>query len=145
MGEKDGVCTSPKQNFYFCLYEDGIDTGVVLNVDTCSAERNYYTVTFADGEKILSEQIVLAGQKAAEPDPLPKKEGMTFGGWMLDGTSFDPKNTNISKKTVLQAKWIGGQGNILTSVCLRISELILSRFMSWKMGISVLRLRYLRA
>lgn len=113
MTEADGVYTLPKYNepdFYFCLYEDDADTGLVLRDDMRAVERNYYTVTFVDGETVLSEQIILAGQEAAEPDPAPEKENMTFEGWTLDGVPFDPKSETISKKTVLQARWAGGQG-----------------------------------
>lgn len=54
--------------------------------------ENAHTVTFKDGETILSNVTVNSGEKVARPTPDPSKDGYSFGGWYADPdfeTPFD--------------------------------------------------------
>ncbi len=68
---------------------------------------NQFTVTFMDGEKVLSAltQMVDYGAKAAEPEK-PTKDGTAFVGWFEDGSetaySFD---TPVKGGLTLKAHW----------------------------------------
>ncbi|MSD05214.1 MULTISPECIES: InlB B-repeat-containing protein, partial [unclassified Eubacterium (in: firmicutes)] len=65
-----------------------------------------YTMTFKDGDTVLSTQTVESGQKATKPAD-PTKDGYTFGGWYADATfsaAFD-FDTAIAADTTIYAKF----------------------------------------
>ncbi len=65
---------------------------------------NKYTVTYKDGDTVISTQSVNYNGTASKPTN-PSKIGYTFAGWMLNGNSFD-FNTKITSPITLQAKWV---------------------------------------
>ena len=56
-----------------------------------------HTVTFKDGDKVLSTQEVESGEAAVPPE-VPVKEGYVFAGW-------DGDYTNVKSDIILTAKW----------------------------------------
>ena len=56
-----------------------------------------HTVTFKDGDKVLSTQEVESGEAAVPPE-VPAKEGYVFAGW-------DGDYTNVKSDIILTAKW----------------------------------------
>ncbi|WP_264990082.1 InlB B-repeat-containing protein [Lysinibacillus piscis] len=68
-----------------------------------------YTVSFeVDGGSAVSNQTVVHGNRAIQPDPVPTKIGYLFEGWYTDDTHTIPFdfNTVIIENTILYAKWL---------------------------------------
>ena len=69
-------------------------------------EPKKVTVTFMDGDDVLSTQKVEDGATAAKPED-PTKDGYTFKGWYADAdlkTEFD-FSSEITADTTVYAKW----------------------------------------
>lgn len=65
---------------------------------------NKYTVTFnSNGGSTVSSQTITEGSKASKPSN-PTKSGYTFGGWTLNGQTYD-FNTPVSGNITLVATW----------------------------------------
>lgn len=63
---------------------------------------NELTVTFKNGDEVISAQKVLNGEKASKPDFDTK----TFLGWTIDGTNvIDLSSYSITENTVFTAKF----------------------------------------
>ena len=66
-----------------------------------------YTVTFKDGDTIVLELLVSAGEKVQQPQVLPKT-GYTLSSWNKeDGTEWDFDSNTVNADTTLIANWIG--------------------------------------
>ncbi len=96
------------------IYVDASDTNIDIIVgeeEENKAVINYYTVSFYDGETLLSEpeeKIVLSGTQIASPSALSDKEECKFLGWVAqkDGDAgFEFDKEVITGKTELYAKW----------------------------------------
>ena len=75
-------------------------------ISVIKAAETTHTVTFKDGETILSTATVNDGAQIAKPTD-PTKEGFTFEGWYADAafsTAFN-FNTFITADITLYAKW----------------------------------------
>ena len=66
---------------------------------------NKYTVTFKDGNTVLSTQTVNYNEIVSKPSNLTNKTGYTFGGWTLNGKDYN-FDTKVNSSITLQAKWI---------------------------------------
>ena len=65
--------------------------------------KKEYLVKFdSDGGTIISDKVVLKGEKLTPGIPI--KKGYKFLGWTLNGKNFD-LNKNIKKNITLTAKW----------------------------------------
>lgn len=63
-----------------------------------------YTVTFnSNGGSSVSSQTVTEGSKATRPSN-PTKAGYNFGGWLLNGSTYD-FNSSVTGNITLVAKW----------------------------------------
>ena len=67
------------------------------NLHNLTVKYPTYTVTFSDGENIISEQSVVYGESAIAPED-PTKEGYIFDGW-------DKTFNNVKSNLVVTAKW----------------------------------------
>ncbi|MCM1025381.1 MAG: InlB B-repeat-containing protein, partial [Roseburia sp.] len=64
-------------------------TGDITLVAAWAEVVNVYTVTFdSNGGSPVAEQEVVDGDKVSEPEA-PVREGYTFGGWTLEGETYD--------------------------------------------------------
>ena len=84
---------------------------ITVVVISCKKDKeNVYTVTFYsnDGSEVVA-QTIAEGEKAAEPQPEPTREGYFFGGWYIDNPAFTNKwnfDTDVVTKNItLYAKW----------------------------------------
>ena len=62
-----------------------------------TGKLNQYTVTFKDGDTVLSTQKVTSGGSAVAPET-PTKAGYTFAGW-------DKDFSNVTSDLMVNAKW----------------------------------------
>ena len=67
------------------------------NLHNLSVKYATYTVTFSDGENVISEQTVIYGEAAIAPED-PTKEGYIFDGW-------DRAFNNVTSNITVTAKW----------------------------------------
>ena len=67
------------------------------NLHNLSIKYTTYSVTFSDGENIISSQRVVYGEAAVGPTA-PTKEGYIFNGW-------DRAFNNVTSDLVITAKW----------------------------------------
>ena len=71
----------------------------------CKSEPITYTVSFdSDGGSEVSAQIIIEGQKAAEPIA-PTKDGYTFDGWYFGKDAWRFSLDSITSDVSLKAKW----------------------------------------
>ena len=84
-------------------------------------ENVYYTVTFKDGDTILSTQQVLENTNVNTPKS-PEKENHTFLGWYLGEEAFD-FSTPVNENLTLVAKW---KENVYYTVTFKDGDTILS-------------------
>ena len=77
---------------------------------SCKKDKETHTVTFYsnDGSEVVA-QTIAEGEKAAEPQPEPTREGYFFGGWYTDNSAFtnkwDFKTDVVTDNITLYAKW----------------------------------------
>lgn len=88
-----------------------VNTNVIVEVKDgdASAEINYYTITFHDGDALLHDydQIVLKDAKVGVPSPTPTKAGYNFKQWATaaDGSIAFNFDDQIKAKTDIYASW----------------------------------------
>ena len=113
--EKNGKPAVPenptKQNYTFVGWSLN-GTNTVSVADTVITENttftaifkiNEYTVTFKNGNTVLSEQQIQHGEYATAPAS-PTKENHTFAGWSLNGTdTVNVADTAITENTTFTA------------------------------------------
>ena len=69
------------------------------------ADAQTHTVTFnPDNGSAMTNQLVLHGEKAVEPDE-PEKEGYVFAGWMYNGQPWVFFGYVVTEDMTLVAKW----------------------------------------
>lgn len=94
-------------NGTYQVFEGETDTGKSVTVQdaTASVRLDYYTVTFYDGDKVSSTEIVREGNPVPEPQALIKT-GYSFEKWVTGGSedAFD-FNQDITGTTNLYAVW----------------------------------------
>ncbi len=80
---------------------------------------NELTVTFKNGDEVISTQKVLNGEKASKPDFDTK----TFLGWTIDGTNvIDLSSYSITENTVFIAKF--GTYQVIYNEALRFGGIV---------------------
>ena len=90
--QKDGQ----KYNFETPIIKD-------ITIKAKYEENKKYTVTFKDGDNVISTQSVEENKKVTKPSD-PTKANYSFAGWTLNGNDFD-FNIPISGDITLIAKW----------------------------------------
>ena len=94
-------------NGTYHVFEGKTDTGKTVTVKDASASvrLDYYTVTFYDGDKVSSTEIVREGNSVPEP-PALIKTGYSFEKWAMKNSedAFD-FNQDITGTTNLYAVW----------------------------------------
>ncbi|MBP5304073.1 MAG: InlB B-repeat-containing protein [Clostridia bacterium] len=115
------ICLTPTINFsipttataqingedasYWTAISDGKGTKVFYVYYTIPIK---YTVSFMDGESVLTTLQVIEGEKATKPATSPIKNGYTFDNWYADvqcQNLFDFENTVINSNISIYAKW----------------------------------------
>ena len=77
-----------------------VTSGLLLHA---SYQNNTYTVTFQDDQTLLDTEDVNHGEPIT--GFIPTKEGFSFQGWLLEGTSFNLE-TAITGNIILYASWL---------------------------------------
>ena len=86
-------------------FNSAVNKNITLVAKWNENAKEKYTVTFnSDGGTTVSSQTVTEGGKVSRPAD-PTKSGYNFGGWTLNGVSYD-FNSIVSGNITLTAKWI---------------------------------------
>lgn len=96
------------------IIHGGMFYGNVTGID----EKEYYIISFKNGERDYAKQYIIAttaNPKATEPSA-PTREGYTFGGWYNGSAPWDFENGIVTQSMTLTAKWTstsssGGRGH----------------------------------
>ena len=94
---KDGTYTMDKDAGKIYIYANKFSQDAIAY-----QEDVYYTVTFDNGTS-TSQVKVKSGEKVSKPSPDPTKEGYTFKGWYLSGSSTKSTSTTSSSSTAANA------------------------------------------
>lgn len=116
--------TAVPDGTYRIYYDYGsdtdIDTGKTINVNgaEATAEVYYHTVTFYDGDDVLTtpaQQIVLKDKTASVPADNPTKTGYTFSKWVTakSGNTEYKFTETVTEKTSVYASWTADQYTII--------------------------------
>lgn len=86
-------------------FNSAVNKNITLVAKWNENAKEKYTVTFnSDGGTTVSSQTVTEGGKVSRPAD-PTKSGYNFGGWTLNGVSYD-FNSIVRGNITLTAKWI---------------------------------------
>ena len=85
-------------------FNSAVNSNITLVAKWNENAKVKYTVTFnSNGGSSVSSQTVTEGSKATRPSD-PTKTGYNFGGWLLNGSTYD-FNSSVTGNITLVAKW----------------------------------------
>lgn len=85
-------------------FNKAVTSNMTLTATWKEVVKNNYTVTFdSNGGSAVASQTVVEGNKATQP-AAPTREGYTFNGWTLNGSTYNFDNA-VTGNITLVASW----------------------------------------
>ncbi|MDD5865446.1 MAG: InlB B-repeat-containing protein [bacterium] len=85
-------------------FSSPVTNNITLVANWNEVVKNNYTITFdSNGGSVVSSQTVAEGNKATQPSS-PTRNGYTFAGWTLNGSTYN-FNLPVTNNITLVAKW----------------------------------------
>ncbi len=85
-------------------FNSSVNANITLVAKWNESAKAKYTVRFdTNGGSTVSSQTVTEGSKVSRPTN-PTRDGYNFGGWLLNGSTYD-FNSTVNRNITLVAKW----------------------------------------